>query len=215
MNFINRLIVVMLLLFGFVLGCASFFVALIPNLATNLVSALQPSYAALTDSQQFTPLRFVCLGTALLFPIFALVLLYLELMPRGKMRMHLKSIQGADVLMSGDAIVNQLQYALDPLPGVIRAQPQVFKGSSDTVDVMVDMTTTSDVDVKTKTDEVMDVTRSVLEGGLGLRVGKVQLKLEQMKPPKRGSTPPPTLTLPKLISAKQEQANENAAPNSQ
>jgi hypothetical protein len=214
MNFINRLIVVMVLLFGLLAGCALFFVALIPNIALNLAAALQPSFAALTDTQQYTPLRLVCLGTALLFPILALVLLYLELMPSGKMRMHLKSIQGADVLMSGDAIVNQLQYALDPLPGVIRARPQVFRGKGDVVDVLLDMTTTSDVDVKKKTDEVMDVTRSVLEGGLGLRVGKVQIKLEQVKAPKRGAATPPTLNLPKLVAAKQEEANENAASSS-
>ena len=209
MNFINRIIVVMGLIFGLFAGCALFFIVLVTP--GSISTTLQPSLTLLGDTQQLTPLRLVCLGTGLLVPIFALILLYLELMPSGKIRMHLKSIQGADVLMSGDAIVNQLQYALDPLPGVIRAQPKVFHGKGDVVDVMLDMTTTSDVDVKKKTDEVMDVTRSVLEGGLGLRVGKVQIKLEQMKAPKRGAAVPPTLNLPKLITAKQEEANENAA----
>lgn len=208
MNFINRTIVVVLLFGALLAGCGLFFVLLL--MPSMIGTALQPSLTILADSGQMLP-RLVCLGVTLLTAVFAILLLYLELMPNGKMRMHLKSIQGADVLMSADAITTQLQYALDPLPGVIRATPKVFKGKGDTVDVMLDMTTTSDVDVKRKTDEVMDVTRTVLEGGLGLRVGKVQIKIEQMKPPKRNAPNLPKMDLPKLVAAKQEEAAENAA----
>jgi uncharacterized alkaline shock family protein YloU len=114
-------------------------------------------------------------------------------------------------MMSADAITTQLQYALDPLPGVLNVHPKVAKGKGDAVDVSVELATTSDVSIKQKTDEVMDVTRSVLEGGLGLRVGKVQIKIDQMKPPKKGVPTLPKMDLPKLISTKQEEANENAA----
>lgn len=208
MNFINRTIIVVLLIASFLVGCGLFFVLLL--FPANIGTTLQPTLTLLADPQQLGP-RLVCLGVTLVVAVFAILLLYLELMPSGKMRMHLKSIQGADVLMSSDAITTQLQYALDPLPGVIRATPKVFKGKGDAVDVMVDMTTSSDVEVKRKTDEVMDVTRTVLEGGLGLRVGKVQIKIEQMKPPKRTTPTLPQVDLPKLIAAKQEEANENAA----
>jgi hypothetical protein len=208
MNFLNRMLVVMVLLAAAIGGCLLFFVLLV--FPANIGPALQPALTALADPQQLVS-RLVCLGVALLVSVFAILLLYLELMPGGKVRMRLKSIQGADVLMSGDAITNQLQYALDPLPGVLRAQPKVFKGKNEVVDVMIDLTTTSDVDVRQKTNEVMDVARTVLEGGLGLRVGKIQIKLEQMKTPKRSAPTLPKMDLPRLISAKQEEANENAA----
>ena len=208
MNFINRLIVVMLLLFAVVASCAGFFGMLFWR--STIGNALQSPVAAIADGSQLMP-QFFCLGLAILTVVFAVLLLYVELMPSGRLRMRLKSIQGADVLMSADAITTQLQYALDPLPGVISVTPKVVKGKGDAVDVLVDLTTTSDVDVKKKTDEVMDVTRSVLEGGLGLRVGKVLIKIEQMKPPKRGAPGLPKLDLPKLIQAKQEEASENAA----
>lgn len=208
MNIINRTLVVMLLLFGVVLSCAAVLGLLFFRSA--MAAAVQPALASIT-SEQIGVTQFFCIGVAVLVFAFALLLLYLELVPSGKMRMRLKSIQGADVLMSADAITTQLKYALDPLPGVIRAQPKVFKGKGDTVDVLVDMETTSDVDVKRKTDEVMDVARTVLEGGLGLRVGKVQIKLEQMKPPKKGAPNLPKMDLPRLIAAKQEEATENAA----
>lgn len=208
MNLINRTIVVFLLLAAFVFSCAGFLVMLFAR--NSIATAVQPTLTALSDSAQVFPLLF-CLGLALLAAIFSILLLYAELMPGGKVRMRLKSIQGADVMMSADAIVTQLQYALDPLPGVIHVNPKVSKGKDDAVDVTVELATTSDVSVKQKTDEVMDVTRTVLEGGLGLRVGKVQIKIDQMKAPKKGAPGLPKMDLPRLISAKQDEANENAA----
>lgn len=208
MNFINRMIVVMLLLAVLVLSCAGFFVMLLAR--QNLSPSVQPSLTALSDSANIYPQLF-CLGMALIGAVLAILLLYLELMPSGKLRMRLKSIQGADVMMSGDAITTQLQYALDPLPGVLNVHPKVTKGKDDAVDVLVEMTTTSDVEIKQKTNEVMDVTRTVLEGGLGLRVGKVQIKIDQIKPPKKGAPSLPRVDLPKLIAAKHEEANESAA----
>lgn len=208
MNLINRTIVVFLLLAAFVFSCAGFLVMLLAR--HSIATAVQPTLTALSDSTQVFPLLF-CLGLALLVAVVSLLLLYAELMPSGKVRMRLKSIQGADVMMSADAITTQLKYALDPLPGVISVDPKVSKGKNDAVDVSVELTTTSDVSVKEKTDEVMDVARTVLEGGLGLRVGSVQIKIDQMKPPKKGAPNLPKLDLPRLISAKQEEANENAA----
>ncbi len=208
MNFINRTIIVMLLFFGALFSCAT--IAALLFFRANLAATFQPALTALTSDPIGAPQLF-CIGVAILVLVFSVLLLYLELMPSGKIRMRLKSIQGADVLMSADAITTQLQYALDPLPGVIRATPKVFKGKNDAVDVMIDMTTTSDVDVKQKTNEVTDVARTVLEGGLGLRVGKVQIKLEQMRAPKKGAPNLPKMDLPRLIAAKQEEANDAAA----
>lgn len=208
MNFINRLVVVMLLLLALVGSCAGFVVVLLAR--SSISTTVQPSLTAISDPNQILPMLF-CLGLSLVVSVLAVLLLYFELMPSSKMRMRLKSIQGADVQMSADAITTQLEYALDPLPGVIRAAPTVSKGKGDAVDVVVDITTTADVDIKRKTDEVMDVTRTVLEGGLGLRVGKVSIKIDQMKPPKRGGPSLPKVELPKLVSGKQEEAEENAA----
>jgi hypothetical protein len=208
MNIINRTLIVMLLLFGIIFSCGAVFGVLF--FRQQLVAALQSPLAAIgSDSLGITQL--FCIGIGILVFAFSLLLLYLELMPSGKTRLKLKSIQGADVVMSSEAITSQLQFALDPLPGVIQAKPKVFKGKDDAVDVMLDMVTTPDVDVKRKTDEVMDVTRTVLEGGLGLRVGKVQIRIDQMKPPKSKVPPPKPVDLPRLVSAKQEEAAANAA----
>lgn len=181
MNLINRTLIVILLLLGIVFACVSVIVLLAAR--EGISTTLKPTLDAVS-SPQLGLTQLFCIGVAILVFAFSLLLLYLELMPGGKTRMRLKSIQGADVMMSSDAITTQLQYALEPLPGVIRAHPKVTQGKDDAVDVTVDLMTTADINVKQKTDEVMDMTRAVLEGGLGLRVGKVQIKLDQMRAPK-------------------------------
>lgn len=208
MNFVNRTLVVIFLLATFVLSCGSFLVMLFAR--SSIAPAVQPTLAMISDTGNIFALL-LCLGLAVLVAVVSILLLYTELMPSGKMRMRLKSIQGAEVMMSAEAIVTQLQYALDPLPGVLDVTPKVSKGKDDAVDVMVELATTSDISVKEKTDQVMDVTRSVLEGGLGLRVGKVQIKIDQMKAPKKGTPILPKMDLPRLISSKHEEANESAA----
>ncbi len=208
MNLINRTLIVMLLLAGMLFSCFSFVAILF--FRQSLATTMQSTVAAIGSDALGAP-QLLCLGLSVIFFVIGLLLFYLEIMPGGKTRLKLKSIQGADVIMSSDAITAQLQYALDPLPGVIKAQPHVFRGKDDSVDVKVELVTTPEVDVKRKTDEVMDVTRTVLEGGLGLRVGKVQIQIDQMKPPKKTTPNTQQIDLPRLVATKQEQANENAA----
>lgn len=200
MNILNRLLVVIALLAALVLSCASLVVVLFAR--TSLTTTFQPLLSALAGD--FGLPQLFCMGVAILVFAVAVLLLYLELVPSNKVNLRVKSIQGADVSMSSDAITTQLQYALDPLPGVLRATPRVLRGKGDSVDVLVDMTTTADVDVQAKTAQVTEVAHSVLEGGLGLRLGKLQIKIDQIKPPKKGSVVTAPLDLPKLISRASE-----------
>ena len=71
MNFINRTIVVALLLAAFVFSCVGFVVML---LARNSIAAgVQPTINAVSDSSQIFPLLF-CLGLSLLVAIFSILL---------------------------------------------------------------------------------------------------------------------------------------------
>lgn len=206
MNLINRAFVILLLLIVLVTSCASIFVILFGR--STLSAAVQPTLTAITDSN-FNLTQLLCMGIAVLVFAFSILFLYLELMPTGKMRMRLKSIQGAEVMMSADAITSQLSYALDPLPGVIRASPRVSRGKGDTLDVSVELVTTADSDVKTKTEQVTEVTRNVLEGGLGLRVGKVTIKVDQMKAPSKPKAPIVGFGLQRLASPKTDQPEDS------
>lgn len=187
MNFLNRLLLVLLFLALIVFSCVGIFVVLFSR--NTLVGGIEPTLRALSDpNANFTQL--LCIGVLILLFAAAILFLYLELMPSGRQRMKIKSIKGVDVIVSADAITTQLIYALDALPGVIRVVPHVHSGKGEAVDVMLDMTTTADVDVQAKTQQVMEATRQVLEDNLGLKVGKVQIRMDQMKLPKKDSVPP-------------------------
>ncbi len=84
--------------------------------------------------------------------------------------------------MSAEAVTQQLDYSLDALSNVVKVHAQITgTNRGQGVDVFVEMWTTPDVDVKTKTEEAAGVARQVLEDKLGLKVGKIQIKLDQMK----------------------------------
>lgn len=200
MNVLNRLILVLLFLALIVFSCVGIFVILFSRNA--LVGVTEPTLRSLSDpNANFTQL--LCIGVLILVFAAAILFLYLELMPSGRQRMKLKSIKGVDVIVSVDAITTQLVYALDALPGVIRVVPHVHSGKGDAVDVMLDMTTTADVDVQSKTQQVMGATRQVLEDNLGLKVGKVQIRMDQMKLPKKDSVPPSAVVPALAASATQ------------
>ena len=100
--------------------------------------------------------------------------------------------------MSAEAVTQQLDYTLDALANVIKVRAQIVgtqKGQG--VDVFIELWTTADVDVKTKTEEAAGVARQVIEDKLGLKVGRIQIKLDQMKLP---SSKAARQALPKSLS---------------
>ena len=57
---------------------------------------------------------------------------------------------------------------------VINVMPLV-KSRGGTVDIRLEIETAPDVDIPMKTDEVVDVTRAVIEQDMGLRLGKLDV----------------------------------------
>lgn len=211
MNLINRAIVVVLVIGAIIFSCISLFALLFAK--GGIQSALDPILRQLSDAS-INVTQLLCMGVTILIFAIGILLLYLELMPSGRMRMRLKSIQGAEVMMSSDAITTQLAYALDAVQGVIRVTPRVAKGKGDTLDIFADMVTTADMDIKKKTEELTDVARNVAEGTLGLRVGKIQIRVEQLKPARKGNVPIAVADLPRLRPPSTEESTTTETPSS-
>jgi hypothetical protein len=187
MNLVNRVLVVMELLAFIIFSLI--FIPMLLFARSAIQNLFQPALTALSDnSGPLNPSQVICVGILTLISAFSILLLLLELQQRGVKRLRLQSIQGADVLMSSDAITQQLEYTLDALTDVIKVRPQVYPAKGKAVDLFVELWTTANVDVQAKTQEVMGVARQVVEDRLGLKVGKVQIKLDQMKMPKKGAS---------------------------
>lgn len=189
MNLINRLLVVLELLVAIILS-PILIVLLLVNRAL-LLSSIEPALRTITADPP-NPAQVICVGILTLIFAFAILLILLEYPRSTGRRLRVASAEGVEVLMTSDAITQQLEYSLDALTDVIKVRPQVASAGRDKgVDVFVEMWTTADVDVKGKTEEAAGVARNVLEGKLGLKVSRVQIKLDQMKAPaKKGIVTP-------------------------
>jgi hypothetical protein len=153
----------------------------------TLQTLLAPTLATLSQGAT-NPAQVICVGILTLLFAFAILLILLEYPRSSARRLRILSVQGVEVLMSSDAITQQLEYSLDALSDVIKVRAQVVSAGKDKgVDVFVELWTTADADVKAKTEESAGVARHVIEDKLGLEVGKVQIKLDQVKAPAKKS----------------------------
>jgi hypothetical protein len=187
MNLVNRILVVIELVAAIVLSLV--FIGLLLVNRAAIQNAVAPSLAIIS-AQAPNSSQVICLGILVLILAFAVLLLLLELAPRGVHRLKVESVQGVEVLMSADALVQQLEYALDALSDVLKVRAQIVgtnKGKG--VDVFVELWTTANADVKAKTEEAAGVARQVIEDKLGLQVGRIQIKLDQMKAPAKKGLP--------------------------
>ncbi|MCB0072877.1 MAG: hypothetical protein KDE20_15505, partial [Caldilineaceae bacterium] len=65
---------------------------------------------------------------------------------------------------------------LDQLAEIVSVVPSV-KSRGNAVDIRLEVETAPDVDVPLKTDEVVDVTREIIEQDMGLKLGKLDVHM--------------------------------------
>ena len=181
MNLFNRLLIVFELLVVIVLS--PIVIALVLVSRTTIQRLIEPTLQNLT-AETMNASQVICVGVLALLFAFAILLLLLEYPRSTGRRLRIQSVQGVEVSITSDAITQQLEYSLDALTDVVKVRAQVQSAGKDKgVDVFVDLWTTPDVDVKGKTEEAVGVARQVIEDRLGLKVNRVQIKLDQMKAP--------------------------------
>jgi hypothetical protein len=112
---------------------------------------------------------------------FAAVLLFgalllLEVWPRRRRGVRIHTREGGSAEMDTHSVGRRLAWHLDQLAEVITVIPHITaRGSA--VDVRLEIETAPDVDVPMKTDEVVEVTRDIIEQDLGLRLGKLDVRI--------------------------------------
>lgn len=176
MNHFNRLLAVVVLL-G-ILACV-LVTAVVPfgmlSLAqqglTQLNETLSQRY--LDDAQQF---RLIQLATVAVAAVVLLPLLWWEVRRRGPATVRVASGSGERATLTADSVTQRLAWHIDQLPDVVNVTPAV-RAHGGAVDVRLTVRTTPDIDVPMKTDEIIAVTREVVEERMGLRLGKVQVQI--------------------------------------
>jgi len=126
---------------------------------------------------------------ALLVDVVCVVLIWLEFRRGRQSRaIRVQSISGGEAELAVDSIARRLERSISRLDGIVLVQPNVW-GRRGGVEVELDLETSPEVDVPTKTEEVCQVTREAVEDKMGLKLRKVRVNIKYAP----YSTEPPTV----------------------
>ena len=103
-------------------------------------------------------------------------LLWVELWPKRQRGVQVHTSEGGSVELDTQSIARRLVWHLDQLAEVITVVPDV-KARGSAVDIRLEIETAPDIDVPMKTDEVVEVTRDIIEQELGLKLGKLDVRM--------------------------------------
>ena len=175
-NALNRLVVVLLWL-GLlaIIGYTTIFPHRVIALLLDFLSQAQ---AILRAQQMENGTNFllgqVAVGILAVF-IFG-SLLWLELWPHRRRGVRLQTAEGGLVELDTGSIARRLTWHLDQLADVIAVFPDV-RARGNAVDIELEIETAPDIDVPMKTDEVVEVIRDIVEKDMGLRLGRLDVRM--------------------------------------
>jgi hypothetical protein len=178
-NTFNRVIVVLLWL---LMLAAIGYMTIFPDAAISaLLDRLSLARNALRVQQEANDMNYligqVAVGTVAVFVFGSL--LWLELWPHRQRGVRMKTMKGSSVELDTDSIARRLTWHLDQLADVITVFPDV-KSRGNAVDIELEVETAPDIDVPMKTDEVVESTRDIIEEDMGLRLGKLDVRMRHL-----------------------------------
>ena len=184
MNFINRMLVVLQLLA--VIALAPIAIVLLLFYRQGIANTLSNLGNGLTNAATPPVALLICIGLVALVFLIAIMILFLEMQRPAIKRLKVQQVMGGEAEITADAIVHRLEYAVAQIADVTRVRPRVVatkKGNI--VDLFLEVETNPDVNVPQKTQEVVMVARAVMEEKMGLKVGKIQVRLDHAKKVKK------------------------------
>ncbi|GIV80022.1 hypothetical protein FKZ61_009170 [Litorilinea aerophila] len=176
MTTVNRIIVTLLWL---TLLVCSAYVAAAPLAALAQVEEwLQQLAAWLQAHQTANPTNFligqVAFGVVTIL-IFGL-LITLEVWTGQRRGVRIRTVRGGSAELDTASISRRLAWHLDQLAEIVRVVPTV-KSRRGAVDIKLEIEAAPDIDVTMKTDEVVEVTRDIIEQDMGLKLGKLDVHM--------------------------------------
>ena len=179
MNILNRMLVICLIVVVLILTVV---IVIAPAESFNLLRAVfewaHQDTKAYIDSPEdhylFLGARVVIGGAIVLV---GLLLLWLELRRSRKKVIRVQKMAGGETNIAIDSISQRVAYNIDQLPEVIKVTPRVTSRSRG-VEIDLQLETSPEIDVPMKTEEVLQVTKDVVEGRMGLKLGKVTINIK-------------------------------------
>jgi hypothetical protein len=176
MNFINRIIGFLIFFIAFLLLIV---LAVVPFEAMAWLQTQIGHLAQWAHQYQITNQLLFNLGRVALAAIAILIVIPLMIaeLPRKKKEpaVTMRTEHG-EIRVTAASIAKRLAWHLDQLADVITVYP-VVSPRGDTVNVMLDVETSPEIDLPMKTEEIMLVTREIIEQDMGLKLGKLNVNL--------------------------------------
>ncbi len=172
----NRLVAILLWLV--LLSVLGYFAA-VPIEALAESQALLKSFAAtLGKWRSADPTNFIigqiAFGVVIL-SIFS-TLIWLEVLASRRRGVRIRTAEGGSAELETESIGRRLEWHLDQLAEINTVIPAV-KSRGGSVDIRLEIEAAPDIDIPMKTDEVVEVTRDIIELDMGLRLGKLDVHM--------------------------------------
>lgn len=174
MNVLNRIIVIVLLVIFLVLLPVLIFLAMVmpdASVATadQVVTSIQANLTLIN--------RIVFSLVAALIFVALVLFVWLEIRrPRAK-AVEVQELTVGEARVSISSIVQRLEYNIDRLQDVVSVHP-IVKAKGNGVDVVVNLQTSPEIDIPMKTEEVVQLTREVIEDQMGLKLHHVSVEIK-------------------------------------
>lgn len=199
MNTFNRVVVILLLLATIIVVTT---VLVVPRPTIEVLRQWLWNLDANLALVDRLTLLVVGVVLALLVDVVCAVLIWLEIRRRRPRAIMVQSITGGQAELTVDSIARRLEHNISQLEGVTFVKPDVW-GKRGGVEVELDLETSPEIDVPTKTEEVCQVTREAVEDKMGLKLRRVRVNIKYAD---YSTEPPavpehiPDLTEPPMVS---------------
>ncbi len=177
MNSFNRIVTVLVLV---VLWAVVVLLAAAPEQALTWAQAgldwVQQSLAALAARQPAWLYPLMRVLVLVLATTVLLMLLWLEVRRRRTPVVRVQMPSGGEAVVTAESVARRLAWHIDQLADVVQVFPEVqARGAG--VEVRLTLDTAPDVDVPMKTEEVMALTREIIEQHMGLQLRRIKVEL--------------------------------------
>jgi len=115
--------------------------------------------------------RALLILSAILFDVLLIGLLTLEIRGPARRTLRVAKVGGGEVSVTAESLVERIQYHVDQVADVIGVQVKVAPRGGG-VDLDLNIQTGADVNVPEKAEQVLEVTRQVVEDKMGLKLAR-------------------------------------------
>jgi len=174
MNTFNRVVVILLLLATIIVMTV---VLVVPGPMIEVGQGWLQNLDANLAQIKAPILLIVGVILALLVDVICALLLWLEIRRQRPSAVRVQRVSGGEASLTVDSIARRLEYDIGQLDGVISIKPNIW-GRRGGVEVELDLETSPEVDVPTKTEEVCQVAKAAVEDKMGLTLRKVRVNIK-------------------------------------